>query len=84
MDTVFPARLWDQSKDIQDIFMDTTFRFDDVLDASKLKAALQELLKLGEWRKVGSRLRKNVRGSHHLLFEVISDATARRYVTNVY
>lgn len=36
-------------------------RFDDALDAQKLHNGLTRLLNIGEWRKLGGRLRKNVR-----------------------
>jgi len=38
-----------------------TMKFDDVLDPDKLHASLARLLSLGDWRKVGGRLRRGVR-----------------------
>jgi hypothetical protein len=35
-------------------------RFNDVLDAEKLHDALSELLEIGDWRKLGGRLRFKV------------------------
>jgi len=40
--------------------LDFTLRFDDVLDPEKLSAALVRLMELGNWRKLGARLRMNV------------------------
>ena len=37
-----------------------TMVFDDVLDADKLAAALTRLAELGDWKKIGARLRLNV------------------------
>jgi hypothetical protein len=41
--------------------LDFTLRFDDVLDSEKLGAALVRLMELGNWRKLGARLRMNVK-----------------------
>ncbi|QRD81424.1 terpenoid cyclases/protein prenyltransferase alpha-alpha toroid [Aspergillus flavus] len=41
---------------------DFTFRFDDVLDASKLEAALDRLMEIGDWGQLGARLRLNDNG----------------------
>ncbi|RLL97470.1 hypothetical protein CFD26_105747 [Aspergillus turcosus] len=39
--------------------VEIALRFEDVLDIGKLQAAWERLLQLGEWRKLGARLRKN-------------------------
>src|ERR1700733_14812736 len=36
------------------------YRFDDVLDLEKLRPSLVQLMQIGNWRKVGARLRRNV------------------------
>lgn len=41
--------------------LDLTLRFDDVLDHEKMRLALVRLVELGNWRKLGARLRMNVR-----------------------
>lgn len=50
-------------------FVDTTYRdltlhhlsrYEDVLDADKLKDSLIQLIQRDGWRKLGARLRKNV------------------------
>ena len=41
--------------------LDFTMRFDDVLDPEKLCTALTRLMELGNWRKLGARLRMNVK-----------------------
>jgi hypothetical protein len=40
--------------------MAATHRFDDVLDAEKLRIGLVRLMELGNWGKLGGRLRENV------------------------
>jgi hypothetical protein len=35
-------------------------RFNDVLDADKLHASLSRLLEIGDWKKVGGRLKLTV------------------------
>ena len=37
-----------------------TLKFDDVLDADMLHDSLSRLLSIGNWRKLGGRIRKNV------------------------
>ena len=40
--------------------MSWTLQYDDVLDAEKLHRALARLLEIGNWRKLGGRLRLDV------------------------
>jgi len=60
-DRVIKARFWDGNDVLQKIVMEFTYRFDDVLDAGKLKSSLERLLEIGEWKSLGARLKKNVR-----------------------
>lgn len=41
-------------------FVSWTMRFNDVLDVEKLHNALSRLLEIGDWRKLGGRLRFKV------------------------
>lgn len=59
-DTVIPLNGHDDTAANRDIVIDFTLRFDDVLDVEKLKAALAKLASLGDWRKLGARVRINV------------------------
>jgi hypothetical protein len=59
-DLIVPLHFWDKQQYIRAFCMDLSFRFDDVLDAEKLRAALSRLLEIGEWRKLGARIRENV------------------------
>lgn len=51
----------DDTQGCRDYMVALTFRFDDVLDAEKLRASLARLLELGDWKKLGGRLQFNVR-----------------------
>ena len=35
-----------------------TLRFDNVLDPERLRRSLERLMELGDWRKLGARIRK--------------------------
>jgi hypothetical protein len=59
-DEVVPFRFWDEQDTMRRIVMEFTYRFDDVLDAQKLKSSLERLLKIGEWRGLGARFKKSV------------------------
>jgi hypothetical protein len=59
-DEVFPARFWDTNDVFEKIVIEFTYRFDDVLDAGKLRSSLERLLEIGEWRNLGARFKKNV------------------------
>lgn len=58
---VYPLHMLDDTKGCREYMIALTFRFDDVLDAEKLRASLSRLLEIGDWRKLGGRLRKNAR-----------------------
>ncbi|KAE8157211.1 hypothetical protein BDV40DRAFT_308887 [Aspergillus tamarii] len=61
-DRVVPLRYWDDLHYLRSLSHDFTFRFDDVLDASKLEAALDRLMEIGDWGQLGARLRLNDSG----------------------
>ncbi|CZR65591.1 uncharacterized protein PAC_15491 [Phialocephala subalpina] len=56
-DDVYPLHLQDYN--FRRLLMVSTMRFDDVLDAEKLHNALSQLLEIGDWRKLGGRLRSD-------------------------
>lgn len=60
---VYPLHMLDDTKGCRDLMMACTFRFDDVLDAEKLRASLARLLELGDWGKLGGRLVVNARAT---------------------
>lgn len=53
-------RFWDAQDVMQKLVLEFTYRFDDVLDAEKLKSSLERLLEIGGWRGLGARFRKIV------------------------
>jgi hypothetical protein len=56
-DDIYPVHMLDDTKTLRDIVVTWTLRFNDVLDADKLYTSLSRLLEIGDWRKVGGRLR---------------------------
>jgi len=59
-DDVYPVHMLDDTKTLRGIVVTWTLRFNDVLDADKLHGSLSRLLEIGDWRKVGGRLRLKV------------------------
>lgn len=59
-DEVYPVHMLDDTKTLRSAIVSWTLRFNDVLDADKLHTSLSRLLEIGDWRKVGGRLRQNV------------------------
>jgi hypothetical protein len=59
-DDVVPVYLFDDVDVFRCIIVDVGLRFDDVLDHKKLRLSVVRLMQIGNWRKVGARLRRNV------------------------
>ncbi|ROT41992.1 hypothetical protein SODALDRAFT_374374 [Sodiomyces alkalinus F11] len=59
-DEIFPVHFFDDTPTYRDLILCWTLRFNDVLDADKLHDALVRLLNMGDWRKLGGRLRLRV------------------------
>lgn len=57
-DDVYPTGRIDNALSIKPMVLSLTLRFNDVLDAAQLHAALCTLLATGDWRRLGGRLRK--------------------------
>ncbi len=57
-DDVYPTGRIDNALSIKPMVLSITLRFNDVLDAGRLHAALCTLLDTGDWRRLGGRLRK--------------------------
>lgn len=60
VDEVYPVHFIDQAAIVRSSVISYVFRFEQVLDANALHAALLGLLEVGDWRKLGGRLRLNV------------------------
>ncbi|OCK91466.1 uncharacterized protein K441DRAFT_208219 [Cenococcum geophilum 1.58] len=56
-DDVYPVHMLDDTKTLRSIVVTWTLCFNDVLDTDNLHASLSRLLEIGDWRKVGGRLR---------------------------
>lgn len=65
-DDIYPVHMLDDTNTLRDIVVTWTLRFNDVLDADKLHRSLSRLLEIGDWRKLGGRLRLNVTTSLHI------------------
>ncbi|KAF5640440.1 chloramphenicol acetyltransferase-like domain protein [Fusarium sp. NRRL 52700] len=64
-DIVYPTHMIDNVSVLKFLVMAWTMRFNDVLNADKLHQSLSELLNIGDWKKLGGRLRHghNARGA---------------------
>ncbi|KAI1456607.1 hypothetical protein F4805DRAFT_475750 [Annulohypoxylon moriforme] len=62
-DIVVPAHYWDNSFPGRSLIVYDLLRFDEVLDAEKLKASLEKLLNLHGWRRLAARIRLNENGN---------------------
>lgn len=56
---VYPVHTLDGMKDYE-AFVGTVMLFNDVLDADLLHTTLSHLLEIGDWKKLGGRLRRDV------------------------
>ncbi|KAJ5549899.1 Transferase [Penicillium sp. DV-2018c] len=67
-DTIIPFHFWDDLPNVRAICLTVAFRFDEQLDPERLRDSLTRLLELGNWRKLGSRLRMDSSGklTYHL------------------
>lgn len=61
-DDVYPLHMLDDTKTLRGIAVTWVLRFNDVLDPDRLHASLSRLLEIGDWRKVGGRLRLGAQG----------------------
>ncbi|KAH7135086.1 hypothetical protein B0J11DRAFT_517565, partial [Dendryphion nanum] len=65
-DDIYPLHLLDDTKTYRGIVVAWTLRFNDVLDPEKLHGSLSRLLEIGDWRKLGGRVRLNDKGKLEL------------------
>ncbi|QBZ66665.1 hypothetical protein PoMZ_13648 [Pyricularia oryzae] len=75
-DDVFQLNAIDQVGAISNMMGWTMLKFDQVLDPVKLQETLVSLIKTGDWRKLGGRLRRNEKG--HLVIRVPKEFTEQR------
>jgi len=67
VDATYPVHMLDDAKMLRSMLLAWTLRFDDVLDGNKLHESLSRLLEIGDWRKIGGRLRRKV-GPYSAIF----------------
>lgn len=72
-DEILPIYDFDSRPQVRDIIIGWTLRFDDILDADKLHVALSRLLEIGDWKKLGGRLRRKVSKYRGRLLKSIFD-----------
>lgn len=76
---IYPTGRIDNAMGIGKMVFSVTLRFDAVLDPSKLHAALCMLLDMGDWRRLGGRLRKAAPGERP---QVLSIHVPRPYTAS--
>ena len=59
-DTVVPIHFFDDNSINRSVLLYLTLRFDKVLDPERLRLGLERLMNLGDWRKLGARVRMTV------------------------
>lgn len=59
-DDIIPLRFWDTAKSMRGTVLDISLKFDDVLDITKLRGALDKLFESQDWKQLGARIRSNV------------------------
>lgn len=60
-DEVYPVHYFDDTLINRSMIMCWTMKFDEVLDPEALHTALARVLEIGDWRKLGGRLKLNVK-----------------------
>jgi hypothetical protein len=68
-DEIIPLHFWNTALCMRGTVLDVSLKFDDVLDVSELRDALNRLLEMEDWRQLGARLRMNV-GSLRLISDL--------------
>ncbi|KUL81848.1 hypothetical protein ZTR_09749 [Talaromyces verruculosus] len=56
-DQIIPLRFWDTALCMRGTVIDISLKIDDCLNITKIRAALDELFKLDDWKQLGARLR---------------------------
>lgn len=60
VDRIVPFHRFDDAIGLRNSILVWTLRFDDVLDAARLRDSLNALLSIGNWKRLGGRVRKKV------------------------
>ncbi|KAH7176047.1 hypothetical protein EDB81DRAFT_674606 [Dactylonectria macrodidyma] len=85
-DDVYQVHFLDDLPSYRAMVLSWTLRFNDVLDAEKLHNALVKLLEIGDWRKLGGRVRARPDGKLeiHVPKEFTPERPAVRYTRDVF
>lgn len=59
-DRIVRMHLFDDTTVNNNVILSVTLCFDKVLDSNRIHSALVRLMHIGEWRKLGGRLRRHV------------------------
>lgn len=63
-DEIIPLRFWDTALCMTGTVLDISLKYDDVLDITRLRGALDKLFERKDWKQLGARLRRNVSDNH--------------------
>lgn len=63
-DDLYPLHYFDDTTINRSMIMCWSMKFDDVLDPEALRDSLSQVLDMGDWRKLGGRLKVNVSCDH--------------------
>ncbi|KAL6862087.1 hypothetical protein J3F83DRAFT_767708 [Trichoderma novae-zelandiae] len=85
-DIVIPFRFFDDTPFWKAVVLYSMFALDDVLDAEKLRGALEKLAKHDGWNRLGARLRKNAQGKleYHVPAEFTEERRALMYTHTIH
>ncbi|KAJ8112220.1 hypothetical protein OPT61_g5360 [Boeremia exigua] len=61
-DIIYPVHKLDDTNTYRNLRLAWTLCFNDVLDAEKLRSSLARLLEIGDWKKIGGRLKQKKDG----------------------
>ncbi|KAK7409049.1 hypothetical protein QQX98_008753 [Neonectria punicea] len=80
-DRVVPLYFFDDTPVWRSFIMYSMFVFDDVLDTEKLRNALEQLVRMKGWQKLGARLRRDEKGAleYHIPAKFTDDRPAITY-----
>lgn len=84
-DIVAPFRYWDDTTVLRSLVVYTLSRYDAAMDPEKLGSSLERLVARKGWRKLGARLRKNVRLPGHSWtgLQIVSSSECHDEIINV-
>ncbi|KAJ4982804.1 BCL5p [Stagonosporopsis vannaccii] len=62
-DVIYPVHKLDDTSTFRNLLLAWTISFNDVMDAEMLRSSLARLLEIGDWRKLGGRLKLKENGA---------------------